>query len=74
VSIRLTDVEAYVDVDFDIEDVLDQLSNEDYWAVRRYFEEDSMAVDLTNMEDSTVRLNAITWLRANGWTVEPEAS
>lgn len=65
----------YLSVDIPIDDLLESMSEKDTRElvsnlIRDGYGPDNPAPTVV-MEDPAERLHAITWLRANGWTVEP---
>ena len=73
-------VEVYIDdadLDVDIHDIVSDYSDAEWlWFVRKFNKQlgRDAASDITalGMADPAVRLSAITWLRENGWSVEPK--
>lgn len=72
----------YVNLDVELDDIIGSLSQyemkdlcktliENGWAPETWIEEHTPPETLA-LEDEVIRLDAITWLRANGYTVEPK--
>lgn len=68
-----------VSVDVDIDDIFDNMTNADTRELVRDLIDSGYGpggykseAAFQDMEDAKVRLDAISWLRGNGWKVEPE--